>query len=258
MRSISSRLPNTSGVEDETRVPKLPILQRLRPRRPHLHASFPQRRPHPPNLRRRFRHRRTGTGLVHIAPGHGQTTTNSASSTACPILAPVDDAAASPPNSAHAGDCKPRRPIRLQGQRADHRTPQASELLFAQEEYPHDYPHCWRSKTPIVFRAVKQWFIKVDAFRADALAAIEKREVDSRIGQKPHPGRGRKPARLVHLAPAHLGHSPARLLRRGRTAAPERESRAQVRRPRRERGRGHLVRAHRRRTRRPRSTCRSA
>src|SRR5271163_2276434 len=47
------------------------------------------------------------------------------------------------------------------------------KMLFAQEEYRHDYPHCWRSKTPIVFRAVKQWFIKVDAFRADALAAID-------------------------------------------------------------------------------------
>ena len=46
-------------------------------------------------------------------------------------------------------------------------------LLFAQEDYRHDYPHCWRSKTPIVFRAVKQWFIKVDAFRAEALAAID-------------------------------------------------------------------------------------
>ena len=46
------------------------------------------------------------------------------------------------------------------------------KALWAAEEYRHDYPHCWRSKTPIVFRAVKQWFIKVDAFRADAVAAI--------------------------------------------------------------------------------------
>ncbi len=45
--------------------------------------------------------------------------------------------------------------------------------LFAQQDYSHDYPHCWRSKTPIVYRAIKQWFIKVDAFRADALAAID-------------------------------------------------------------------------------------
>ena len=35
------------------------------------------------------------------------------------------------------------------------------------------YPHCWRSKTPVVFRAVEQFFIKIDALRADALAAID-------------------------------------------------------------------------------------
>lgn len=49
-----------------------------------------------------------------------------------------------------------------------------------QEAYHHSYPHCWRSKTPIVFRAVDQWFIRIDhetasgqPFRAEALRAIE-------------------------------------------------------------------------------------
>src|SRR5262249_37761200 len=56
--------------------------------------------------------------------------------------------------------------------------------LLHQENYHHSYPHCWRSKTPIIFRAMDQWFIEVDhqtgptgqtgqAFRAKALAAIE-------------------------------------------------------------------------------------
>ena len=45
--------------------------------------------------------------------------------------------------------------------------------LLAEQKYTHDYPHCWRSKTPIVFRAVDQFFIKIDAIRADALAAID-------------------------------------------------------------------------------------
>ena len=60
-------------------------------------------------------------------------------------------------------------------------------------------------------------------------------------GPQPHPGRGRNPARLVHLAPAHLGHSAARLLRRRRAAAPQRKDHPQIRRPRRKRRRGHLV-----------------
>jgi isoleucyl-tRNA synthetase len=50
---------------------------------------------------------------------------------------------------------------------------QAHSALWSTADYLHDYPHCWRSKTPIVFRSVKQWFIKVDAFRAAALEAID-------------------------------------------------------------------------------------
>jgi isoleucyl-tRNA synthetase len=46
--------------------------------------------------------------------------------------------------------------------------------LWSEESYAHDYPHCWRSKTPIVFRAVTQWFIRVDEFRARALEEIGK------------------------------------------------------------------------------------
>src|SRR5258706_15798544 len=59
--------------------------------------------------------------------------------------------------------------------------------LLHQENYHHSYPHCWRSKTPIIFRAMDQWFIKIDAptifstnvsearsFRQDALAEIDR------------------------------------------------------------------------------------
>ena len=47
--------------------------------------------------------------------------------------------------------------------------------LFAKAKYPHSYPHCWRSKTPIIFRAVDQWFVSLDKAdtRATALAAIK-------------------------------------------------------------------------------------
>src|SRR2546427_8434630 len=36
------------------------------------------------------------------------------------------------------------------------------QALLHQENYHHSYPHCWRSKTPIIFRAMDQWFIKID------------------------------------------------------------------------------------------------
>jgi isoleucyl-tRNA synthetase len=111
-----------------------------------------------------------GTGLVHIAPGHGQDDYQLGQEHGLPVLAPVDDRGCL---TAEAGVPE------LTGVYVFKANPLIIDLLkeknalFAQEEYRHDYPHCWRSKTPIVFRAVKQWFIKVDAFRAEALRAID-------------------------------------------------------------------------------------
>jgi isoleucyl-tRNA synthetase len=52
----------------------------------------------------------------------------------------------------------------------------ASGALLAKERYTHSYPHCWRSKTPIIFRAVDQWFVSLDKdnVRAKALDEITK------------------------------------------------------------------------------------
>jgi isoleucyl-tRNA synthetase len=111
-----------------------------------------------------------GTGLVHIAPGHGYDDYQLGQQHGLPILAPVDDRGCL---TAEAGVPE------LTGVYVFKANPLIIQILkdkghlFAEEEYRHDYPYCWRSKTPIVFRAVKQWFIKVDAFRADALAAID-------------------------------------------------------------------------------------
>jgi len=111
-----------------------------------------------------------GTGLVHIAPGHGHDDYQLGMEHKLDILAPVDDRGCL---TAEAGVPE------LTGQYVFKANPIVIQILkdkgrlFAEEEYRHDYPYCWRSKTPIVFRAVKQWFIKVDAFRADALAAID-------------------------------------------------------------------------------------
>jgi isoleucyl-tRNA synthetase len=111
-----------------------------------------------------------GTGIVHIAPGHGQDDYQLGQQHGLPAFAPVDDRGCL---TAEAGVPE------LTGQYVFKANPLIIDLLrqrgalFAEEAYTHDYPHCWRSKTPIVYRAIKQWFIKVDAFRADALAAID-------------------------------------------------------------------------------------
>ncbi len=48
-----------------------------------------------------------------------------------------------------------------------------SGALLAKEEIVHSYPHCWRCKKPIIFRATEQWFCSVDAFKDEAVAACE-------------------------------------------------------------------------------------
>ena len=45
--------------------------------------------------------------------------------------------------------------------------------LFASEEIVHSYPHCWRCKNPIIFRATPQWFCSVDSFKDEAIAACD-------------------------------------------------------------------------------------
>jgi isoleucyl-tRNA synthetase len=114
-----------------------------------------------------------GTGFVHIAPGHGHDDYQLGQQHGLPILAPVDDRGCF---TAEAGVPE------LTGVYVFKANPLIIELLrtnkhlYREVTYNHAYPHCWRSKTPIVFRAVKQWFIKMDAIRGDALAAIDDKE----------------------------------------------------------------------------------
>jgi isoleucyl-tRNA synthetase len=112
----------------------------------------------------------TGTGQVHIAPGHGKDDYIAGQQNGLPTLSPVDDSGRLTDECGMpqwAGKCvfDVNREIVefLRGQGS----------LLAVHDYTHDYPHCWRSKTPIVFRAVEQLFIRVDDLRAAALRGIE-------------------------------------------------------------------------------------
>ena len=55
--------------------------------------------------------------------------------------------------------------------------------LLHQENYHHSYPHCWRSKTPIIFRAMDQWFIKIDHVAADVRRLKSNAECGVRNGE---------------------------------------------------------------------------
>ncbi len=114
----------------------------------------------------------TGTGFVHIAPGHGLEDYLLGTEHGLPIYSPVDDDG----RFTHTGDfpAEQQMPPTMVGKsilekhgKSDANEAVLHELrarqaLLHQENYHHSYPHCWRSKTPIIFRAMDQWFIEID------------------------------------------------------------------------------------------------
>src|SRR5262249_33395774 len=110
----------------------------------------------------------TGTGLVHIAPGHGEDDYDLGKKAGLAIYNPVDDDGRFIPEIAHfAGltvwDANPKI-IEHLGQVG---------ALIASVPLIHSYPHCWRGKNPPLFRATEQWFIALDkGLRQRALDAI--------------------------------------------------------------------------------------
>ncbi|HWU89417.1 MAG TPA: class I tRNA ligase family protein, partial [Kofleriaceae bacterium] len=123
----------------------------------------------------------TGTGLVHTAPGHGADDYRTGVAHDLPAYAPLDDSARYVAGVGLEGR-GPR--IDLTGVSTDEANPIIIEHL-AETGYllnprtdtvRHSYPHCWRCKGPIVFRATPQWFIEMDhdGFRQRALAEIRK------------------------------------------------------------------------------------
>jgi isoleucyl-tRNA synthetase len=112
----------------------------------------------------------SGTGAVHIAPGHGEEDYSLGRARGFQILSPVDD---------HGKLTEEAGLPHLTGKYVFDANPDIVALLrekgmlIAEQVYQHSYPYCWRSKTPIIFRAVEQFFIRIDALRADALAAIK-------------------------------------------------------------------------------------
>jgi len=111
----------------------------------------------------------TGTGLVHIAPGHGEEDYELGRKAGLRIYNPVDDDGRFTPEvERFAGltvwEANPKIVEHLK----------AVGALVASVPLTHSYPHCWRCKNPTLFRATEQWFISLDlnGLRERALAAI--------------------------------------------------------------------------------------
>ena len=110
----------------------------------------------------------SGTGCVHTAPGFGADDYVTCMRYGTEMVVPVDDQGR---HTDYAGKyaglgTEESNPIIL----ADMKE---SGALFASENIMHSYPHCWRCKKPIIFRATPQWFCSVDSFKEEAIAACE-------------------------------------------------------------------------------------
>lgn len=124
----------------------------------------------------------TGTGAVHIAPGHGGDDYIAGQNNNLGLLSPVDD----------AGNFTDEVGVdSLVGQHVHESNIPIIKILAGEgnlvgkEKYLHSYPHCWRSKTPIIFRSVPQFFIRIDDIRDKALEEIDE------VKWLPHWGRNR-------------------------------------------------------------------
>jgi len=112
-----------------------------------------------------------GTGLVHIAPGHGQEDYDSGLKYGLSPYSPVDDEGRfteEVPEFAGKGVWEANADIiNLLSRKG---------MLILAEEATHSYPHCWRCKQPIIFRATEQWFISMEHndLRGRALDAIDR------------------------------------------------------------------------------------
>src|SRR5439155_3886754 len=113
----------------------------------------------------------TGTGAVHVTPGHREDNYALGPKHGFPIFSQVHD---------HWRCAEEVRIPELVGKyvfdanRDIVRMLRDRGMLLGEENFHHSYPYCWRSKTPIIFRAVDQFFIRIDDLRAAALDAIAK------------------------------------------------------------------------------------
>jgi len=106
-----------------------------------------------------------GTGVVHIAPGHGAEDFEVGKKYGLPVISPLDE----------KGIFTEEAPEWLRGM--DYERGNGAVLqrlkevgcLVKEERITHSYPTCWRCKSPVIFRATEQWFLKVDKVREAAL-----------------------------------------------------------------------------------------
>ena len=121
----------------------------------------------------------SGTGLVHTAPGHGvDDYLVGQLQYKLGVLSPVDNQGVL---TEEAGQFAGKFVFDANKDIIAHLA--ETGALLQQEDITHSYPHDWRSKKPIIFRATPQWFCSVDAFRSELLEAVDNTKFYSEWGK---------------------------------------------------------------------------
>ncbi len=108
----------------------------------------------------------SGTGCVHTAPGFGADDYQTCKKYGIDIIVPVDDRGYQTEDAGkYAGMYYAASNDAILADMTE------SGALFASEKMTHEYPHCWRCKSPIIFRATPQWFCSVESFKDEAVAS---------------------------------------------------------------------------------------
>lgn len=110
----------------------------------------------------------SGTGCVHTAPGHGKEDFEVGQKYNLPVINPVDNRGKF---TSEAGKYEGLK--YTEGNEAVLEDMRESGALLKEIKITHSYPHCWRCKKPIIFRATEQWFASIDGFKEEALEKIK-------------------------------------------------------------------------------------
>ena len=110
----------------------------------------------------------SGTGCVHTAPGHGTDDYETGVRYGIDIYNPVDE------TGHYYQDTPLFAGLSLaEGEKKVFELLTESKRLLGVEKITHSYPHCWRCKKPVIFRATEQWFVSVADFREESLKCID-------------------------------------------------------------------------------------
>ena len=106
-----------------------------------------------------------GTGVVHIAPGFGEDDQRVSEAAGIPVVVPVDE------HARFTAEVPDYEGVQVfEANALVIRDLKASGHVVKHEVYRHSYPHCWRTDTPLIYRAISSWFVKVTDIKERALA----------------------------------------------------------------------------------------